>query len=73
MFHASRWLNDPRFFAPMIRLPNGLHVFVADFVRCKHQLLGEVNCRITKYFMKVGGCQEIHSCIQYFFSLTGER
>ena len=31
MFHGSRWLEDPRFFSPMISTPNG-SVFVQDFV-----------------------------------------
>lgn len=62
IFHASRWLTDSRFFSPMVCLTNGLQIFVADFVQCKHQLLGVVNCRIIKYFMKVS-CH--CNCIQY--------
>lgn len=32
MFEARKWNSDPRFQAPMTTLPNGMKVFLEDFV-----------------------------------------
>ena len=53
VFHGLRWLNDERFYSPMIFLPDGTHVFVRDCVDCRHPQLEIVNCLIVKFFVKV--------------------
>ena len=53
MFHASRWLNDARFYSPMACLLNGTHAFIRDCASCRHPALGVVTCIIVMYFMKV--------------------
>ena len=53
MFHASRWLNDARFYSPMACLFNGTHAFIRDCVSYRHPALGVVTCIIVQYFIKV--------------------
>ena len=50
MYEAERWKNDPRFQAPMIRLPGSTKsVFVSDFIRLEDGGLGKVR----RFFQKV--------------------
>ena len=32
MFHGKRWMNDERFFTPMINTYHAGHVFIGDFI-----------------------------------------
>ena len=51
VFHGRRWLEDPRFFAPMVEAPCGV-VFIHDFV----QVQVANNCiygRVNKFYNKV--------------------
>ena len=51
LFHGRRWLEDPRFFSPMVDTPSG-SVFVSDFVSFRvaaERLLG----RVLLFYCKV--------------------
>lgn len=58
MFHASRWLKDPRFYSPMVVLECGLHIFVRDCVicdplSCGGSIMEKVNCLVLNFYTKV--------------------
>ena len=54
IYQASRWLEDPRFFSPMVDTSVG-HVFVHDFVQFQFQ--GAVTLgRVSRFLYKVRIC-----------------
>ncbi len=54
MYHASRWLNNPRYYSPMASLPDGTNIFIRDFVKSFYcDLQGEATCVVVKLFKQV--------------------
>ena len=57
LFHGRRWLEDPRFFSPMVDTPSG-SVFVNDFVSFRvaaEHLLG----RVLLFYCKVNAALSV--------------
>ena len=53
VYHARRWLEDPRFQSHTAALPDGSTVFVSDFVYLIHPLHGHVLGKLQQFFQKV--------------------
>lgn len=51
LYHGDRWLNDERFFTPMVVCSCG-DVYVGDFVKCK---VGQnrVLAKVIRFYSKV--------------------
>ena len=51
IFYGHRWLEDSRFFSPMVTVTSG-HVFVGDFVSFNINGVAMIG-RVLKFFLKV--------------------
>lgn len=71
VFHGSRWLNDMRFYSPMICLADGTHIFVGDCVDCRYLQLEVVNCLVIKFYMKVSHCS--HNYYSLVLRMTSRK
>ena len=51
MFHGKRWMNDGRFYTPMINTHAG-HIFIGDFVNYETGV-GSRLAKVKLFFKKV--------------------
>lgn len=60
MYHGSVWNTDSRFLAPMVKLSDGMSIFLRDCVYLNLAELGTVVGAVVKFYQEV--IKKIYTC-----------